>query len=680
MKKTTKKSKKVTPSKRLKKYEEGGKEVTGLKKNPEYDAKMPAGVTMPKGDMPYGSGMEMKLKSEAVPADKLLKKIEMPDASVPSATTTPSAKAIVPKAKAIVPKAKLLPGGFTSEAQKAAYIKNVKAKMANGATIDQLVKYKVGTKAGLEGLGLKDTPAKAKPSASKPKASSPKSSLPKLITNSSLDNVKDAMNKNKASKKSKPDYVGKTNSYTNKKGTKTSERLTMTGGKPTLTRTTVTKAGDKTVYVKSGDKMYLKTSDGKVKNLQKAKVSNFDKVQTAKAIAKGNQKKEIATGAASSVDDFWTLPIGGAVKTVGAIGAGLVARTLIKKAGKKITTDLANKVVRSTASGLLKNSAANTMGAQMSKQAFLNYIKQGGSKATQQKIKQMGINAAGNTSKLTREALGKEFAKNVSSKGSQKLLAEGTKGVVKTGSSKGSQKLLAEGTKGVVKTGSKTLKPDRIIRKTTKALNPGQKMLGRTINVSGRTVSSGSQKALNASQKLLQQGSKASKSTAAKVNQVAKNKSLVRNAKNSKIEASIKTNNPVARKMAKESKVEQAVKTGYKKVKTSVKNAKVRNAKPKPGDQLKLDLKRGGGKFSYGGAVRKLKSGNYYKEGTTKSKEGLETKTQVKYNPETLTTTINKSNSNPGKIKSNFSTSITKPRSYTRYGSSRSSTQRKTLD
>ncbi len=203
-------------------------------------------------------------------------------------------------------------------------------------------------------------------------------------------------------------------------------------------------------------------------------------------------------------------------------------------------------------------------------------------------------------------------SKQIASKGSQKLLGEGAKNVAKTGSkalkpdkiikpttkalnsgkkitinvsgrtvSSGSQKalnsgqkLLGEGAKNVAKTGSKALKPDKIIKPTTKALNSGQKMLGRTINVSGRTVSSGSQKALNsgqkllnngqtklnASQKLLQQGSKVSKSTAAKVNQVAKNKSLARNTK----------------------------------------NAKVRNAKPKPGDQLKLDLKRGGGKFSYG--------------------------------------------------------------------------------
>lgn len=599
------KSKSSALPKKIKKYEEGG--IQGLKKNPVYEAKMPAGVTMPKSEMPYGTGMEMKLKSEAVPADKVLKKIEMPEGLLP-ATSTASAKS------ATASKAKLLPGGFTSEAQKAAYVKNIKAKMANGATIDQLVKDKVGTKAGLQSLGLKDAPAKAKPSASKPKANSPKSSLPKLkensaipklkenpaipklITNSSLDNVKDAINKNKASKKSKPDYVGKTNSYTNKKGTKTSERLTMTGGKPTLTRTTITKAGDKTVYVKSGDKMYLKTSDGKVKNLQKAKVSNFDKVQTAKAIAKGNQKKEIATGAASSVDDFWTLPIGGAVKTVGAIGAGLVARSLIKKTGKKIATDLANKVVKSTASGLLKNSATSTMGAQMSKQAFLNYIKQGGSKATQQKLKQMGVNAAGNTAKLTKETLGKEFAKNVSSKGSQKLLGEGTKSVIKTGSSKGSQKLLGEGTKSVVKTGSKTLKPDRIIRKTTKALNPGQKMLTRTINTTGRTVSSNSQKALNAGQKALQQGSKASKSGVSKVNQVAKNRSLVRNTRNAKLESGIKTNNKVARSMRLKDETASLAKKGTQRIKTSVKNSKLKNAKPKPGDQLKLDFKRKGGK------------------------------------------------------------------------------------
>ena len=121
-------------------------------------------------------------------------------------------------------------------------------------------------------------------------------------------------------------------------------------------------------------------------------------------------------------------------------------------------------------------------------------------------------------------------------------------------------------------------------------------MLTRTINTTGRTVSSNSQKALNAGQKALQQGSKTSKSGASKVSQVAKNRSLVRNTRNAKLEAGIKTNNKVARSMRLKDETANLVKKGTQRVKTSVKNSKIKNAKPKPGDQLKLNLRRGGKK------------------------------------------------------------------------------------
>ena len=46
--------------------------------------------------------------------------------------------------------------------------------------------------------------------------------------------------------------------------------------------------------------------------------------------------------------------------------------------------------------------------------------------------------------------------------------------------------------------------------------------------------------------------------------------------------------------MAKQTKLEDLAKAGAKRVKTSVKNTKIKNAKPKPGDQTKLNLRRGG--------------------------------------------------------------------------------------
>ena len=173
MKKSTKaKIKKVSrvPSsaKRLKKYEDGGKEVQGLKRNSNFDS-FP-GSNMPLA--PKGDAITMNLKSEAVPANKQLKKIELPAGSAnlsgqgayavtpakvetPAKLDTPAKIEVTPK-KVVTPKAKILPGGFTSESQKAAYIKNVKARMAKGATLDQLVKERVGTKAGLQALGVKD--------------------------------------------------------------------------------------------------------------------------------------------------------------------------------------------------------------------------------------------------------------------------------------------------------------------------------------------------------------------------------------------------------------------------------------------------------------------------------------------------------------------------------------------
>ena len=456
------KSKSSALPKRIKKYDDGG--IQGLKKNPEYEAKMPAGITMPKGDMPYGTGMEMKLKSEAVPANKVLKKIEMPEGSLPVTPTAPAKSATAPKAK-------LLPGGFTSEAQKAAYIKNVKARMAKGATIDQLVKDKVGTKAGLEGLGLKDTPAK--------------------------------QNKTKKAEPNKSTSPAKLLAAFKKQAV--ASKLPLSSKVP----------------------------------LKNGKMTSEDKKRLGKQQASyGKHLKQSYIRKKNDLDR--------------------------EKAWKQLEENFEETRIRPT--DLIPG---------------FRMVKQG------QKI----IKVAKVADKILPTA--KKFL----------------------GSSSG-KKLIGEGIKNVVKTGSKALKPDKIIKPTTKALNSGQKMLGRTINVSGRTVSSGSQKALNSGQKLLQQGqtklnpgqiklnqgqkllqqgSKASKSTAAKVNQVAKNRSLTRNTRNAKVEAGIKTNNKVARSMRLKDETANLVKKGTQKVKTSVKNSKIKNAKPKPGDQLKLNL-RGGGK------------------------------------------------------------------------------------
>jgi hypothetical protein len=529
----TVKSKSSTSRKKLKKYEEGGKEVTGLKKNSEYDAKMPAGVTMPKGDMPYGTGMKMLMKTEAVPADKLLKKIEMPEGSLPITPTAPTA----------APKAKLLPGGFTSEAQKAAYIKNVKARMAKGATIDQLVKDKVGTKAGLEGLGFKDAAKTNITVKTKKSTTLPKNNVLSSVGRKGLANT--------ASTPLPKNSKVPLKNATPKKGSNAEEALRLKAEGMKL----------------KGQGMKLKGQGMKLKG------------QALATKGKKSYYKE------------------------------QYHQNLIDKAIKgQSITDAENKALYEKLNNKLDSGKKLTDREAMARKATLGTaVKKGREDFT-------GVALTVGTILATR---GRSAGPQALKSQAPKLLSKG-KNLISSGAkqltTKGSQKALGEGVKSVAKTGSKALKPDKIFKPATKALNPGQKMLGRTINVSGRTVSSGSQKALNsgqkllnngqtklnAGQKLLQQGSKVSKSTAAKVNQVAKNKSLARNTRNAKLEAGIKTDNKVARSMRLKDEKANLVKKGIQRVKTSVKNAKVRNAKPKPGDQLKLDLKRGGGKFSYG--------------------------------------------------------------------------------
>ena len=134
MKKLSKKSKSVPPRKRLKKYEEGGKEVQGLKRNSTWDPFPGSNVpTAPKTE-----AIEMKLESEPVSKENLIQKNEQ--------------------------KPKLLPGGFTSEAQKQAYIRNAKKRISNGETVKSLVDSKFGTAAGLKALGIVDKPVQVKKS------------------------------------------------------------------------------------------------------------------------------------------------------------------------------------------------------------------------------------------------------------------------------------------------------------------------------------------------------------------------------------------------------------------------------------------------------------------------------------------------------------------------------------
>lgn len=512
------KSKSSTSPKRIKKYDDGG--IQGLKKNPVYETSMPAGITVPKAD--YPNGMEMKLKSE--PTTNNLKKIEMPEGSLPVAPTAPAKSAAAPKTK-------LLPGGFTSEAQKAAYIKNVKARMAKGATIDQLVKEKIGTKAGLEGLGLKDATKVTVNVKTKKSTTLPKNNVLSSVGRKGLANT--------ASTPLPKNSKVPLKNATPKKGSNAAEALRLKAEGMKLKGQGMKLKGQ--ALATKGKKSYYK---------EQYHQNLMDKAIKGQSIT-GAENKALYEKLNNKLDSGKKLTDREAMARKATLG------TAIKK-GREDFTDVA------VTAGMLLATRGRSAGPQALKSQAPKLISKG-----------------------------------------KDLVSAGVKQLT----TKGSQKALGEGIKSVAKTGSKALKPDKIFKPATKALNSGQKMLGRTINVSGRTVSSGSQKALNSGQKLLnngqtklnagqkflQQGSKVSKSTAAKVNKVAKSRSLARNTRNAKLESGIKTNNKVARSMRLKDETANLVKKGTQRVKTSVKNSKIKNAKPKPGDQLKLNL-RGGGK------------------------------------------------------------------------------------
>lgn len=141
MKKLNKKSKSVPPRKRLKKYEDGGKEVQGLKRNSTWDS-FP-GFEVP--TIPKSESISQKTTVDSVSNKK-------PEES----------------------KTKLLPGGFSSEAQKLAYINSAKKRISRGETIKDLVNSKFGTAAGLKALGIVDKPTQEKKDISnKPKSIKP---------------------------------------------------------------------------------------------------------------------------------------------------------------------------------------------------------------------------------------------------------------------------------------------------------------------------------------------------------------------------------------------------------------------------------------------------------------------------------------------------------------------------
>jgi hypothetical protein len=431
------KSKSSTSSKRLKKYENGGRNI--LKEFTDPGLK---GYPGPEPDDVSTSNVSTVVSSgnNTVSTDN---KVESPTVS-----------------KKATPKAKLLPGGFTSEAQKKAYTQSLRNKIKSGMSVDELVRKGYGTKKGLTDLGLG----------------------------------------------------------------KYSEGLDL----------------KKKGQAKKAEGLALKN---------KAKNTDYKKQWNDNLLSKAASNKKLTTKESTYIrqkygkDTDWRgIKKGGTSKE----------KLAYKNAGNQ-QLEKAKPEMRETLEGAVQMMTPRGI------------IKKGVEKLGQYTLKE----------------------------GAKKLIGQGTKQIA----TKGSDKLVKV---------SKALKPDKILKPIKKTI-PRSTNAGKTIKVDGRTVSEGSQKLLGNGQKMLgntkglpapkkglpvpKGGSKVAKETLVKARA---NRIVARSNKSAKIESSIKTNNPVARNMAKNTKYEEMAKKGSAKIKQTLKNNKAKNAKPKPGDQLKLNLRKGG--------------------------------------------------------------------------------------
>lgn len=145
MKKKTKMSKKVTPSKKLKKFNEGG--INNLKPRTALEAAKDLKINPTIATARTEQEQIKADKDAAAYKDRLVKSLYRE----PSKVETP-AKVSAPKKS--YSKTKLLPGGFSSEEQKKSYTQSLREKIKSGMSVDELVKKGYGTKKGLTELGL----------------------------------------------------------------------------------------------------------------------------------------------------------------------------------------------------------------------------------------------------------------------------------------------------------------------------------------------------------------------------------------------------------------------------------------------------------------------------------------------------------------------------------------------
>ena len=144
--KKTKVSKPVASTKKLKKFTNGGgNDIGTLKPKTPLEAAQSLKIN------PTIATAET-LEQQKSSSENLMKGLMRPPAKEKETVVT--APKLESKTPVKSPKAKLLPGGFTSEAQRKAYTESLRQKIKSGKSVDQLVKEGYGTKKGLSDLGL----------------------------------------------------------------------------------------------------------------------------------------------------------------------------------------------------------------------------------------------------------------------------------------------------------------------------------------------------------------------------------------------------------------------------------------------------------------------------------------------------------------------------------------------
>ena len=394
--------------------------------------------------------------------------------------------------------------------------------MAKGATIDQLVKAGVGTKAGLESLGFKDSPKKITPKKDKPK-----------------NLAESVMSK------------GKT------------QRLPLSSKVPL--KSTLSKSD-----INKSEALRLKAEGLKLKG-QGMKLKG-------QALAQKGKKQYYKEQYHQNLMDK---AIKGQNLTVAENRALYEKLNNKLDSGKKLT-DREAKARKATLNTAIKKGREDFTETAITVATLLATRGRSGVRGQAPKLLSKG------------KDLISSGVKQLTTKGGRKLIGQGTKELVKKGATS-SKKAIGNSSK------------------IERSLGDGMNLLKERVNPS--TVRSTSQKLLGNSQKMLKAPAKglaapkgsitsrvASKGT--KLSEVASKRSASRVAKIDKLNSKINTTNKAARKMRLQDEVANLSKKGTQRLKNTYKANKAKNAKPKPGDQLKFDFRKGG-KISYGRSSKK---------------------------------------------------------------------------